>query len=549
MYYIEIVLNCADIQKLVQTISLNNVSTMPNNAPFPNAVFMAVSGLPYSINIASDITASDCSGPNGSISLNVSGSSSPYSYSWNTNPVQTNSTATGLAPGSYTCTITDANGCTNDVTETVALNDNSAVTAMANPAATCPGSPVQLSANVTAGILTDFTWTPGNLNNQVITVSPTTSTTYTVTATNSIGCSASSQVSVTVNPVPNPPLINDQTICTGTQATLTVQSPQAGYTYNWYDAATGGNLLSTGTSYTTPVLTNTTTYYAEAVNTTGCISGGRSTVTVTVSALPTEPSVNDISICPGTDASLSVINPQSGITYNWYDAATGGNQLGSGISITLPAVTSNTVVYAEAVNVDGCISATRTIVSISMLDPYPAPFVTVTHESFNAVIFSWNPVPGASGYEVSTDGGNTFQPPSSGTNGTTHTIAGLNSNTTVTLWVRTLGQVNCETSVLSDPVSGTTLGTQEVFVPNTFTPNGDGKNDILYVYGNYIASIQLRIFNQWGELIFVSENPGNGWDGTHSGKPQPVGVYAYILKVVRQDGTIVNKKGSISLIR
>jgi gliding motility-associated-like protein len=115
--------------------------------------------------------------------------------------------------------------------------------------------------------------------------------------------------------------------------------------------------------------------------------------------------------------------------------------------------------------------------------------------------------------------------------------------------VRAIKSQPCETSALSAIVSGTTLSTKEIFVPNVFTPNGDGKNDRLMVFGNYVSSLQFRIFNQWGQLIFYSDNISNGWDGSWNGRQQPVGVYAYTLKVVLQDGTTVNKKGSVNLIR
>lgn len=90
---------------------------------------------------------------------------------------------------------------------------------------------------------------------------------------------------------------------------------------------------------------------------------------------------------------------------------------------------------------------------------------------------------------------------------------------------------------------------KDVFVPNVFTPNGDGKNDILFVYGNYIDQLEMRIFNQWGQQIELLNSTTRGWDGTHKGKPQPVGVYIYTLKCVLADGRKVNLKGSITLIR
>jgi gliding motility-associated-like protein len=90
---------------------------------------------------------------------------------------------------------------------------------------------------------------------------------------------------------------------------------------------------------------------------------------------------------------------------------------------------------------------------------------------------------------------------------------------------------------------------RDIFIPNVFTPNGDGKNDVLMAYGNYITKIEMRIFNQWGQLIKVINNPNMGWDGTHNGKPQPVGVYVYTLRGNLADGTEINKKGSITLLR
>ena len=228
---------------------------------------------------------------------------------------------------------------------------------------------------------------------------------------------------------------------------------------------------------------------------------------------------------------------------------TGRTVAGTGTSYTVNNVTSNTTYYVEAVSALGCASSTRTGVAITVLQPLPQPVVSLTNQTFTSLTFSWTAVPGATGYEVTTNGGATYQTPSSGATGTTHTISGLTGNTTMILQVRALGTQACENSILSAPVPGTTLSSKEIFVPNVFTPNGDGRNDVLLVYGNYIGSIQLRIFNQWGEMIFVSENPSVGWDGTHKGKQQPVGVYVYTLRVVRQDGTIENKKGSINLIR
>jgi gliding motility-associated-like protein len=90
---------------------------------------------------------------------------------------------------------------------------------------------------------------------------------------------------------------------------------------------------------------------------------------------------------------------------------------------------------------------------------------------------------------------------------------------------------------------------KDVFVPNVFSPNGDGKNDFLMVYGNYISRIDMRIFNQWGEQVVRITDKTKGWDGKHQGKPQPVGVYVYALEVIMTDGRTIKLKGSITLVR
>jgi gliding motility-associated-like protein len=548
MYYIEITLSCTDAQKQLQRLNFSNVTTAGSNAPFPNQVFMAVSGVAYSINIIPSQTASDCAGPNGTATVTVTGSSAPYTYSWNTVPVQTTGTATGLPPGTYTCTITDANGCITTQQVTIILNNNAVVSAAANPTAICPGTSTILTATslITNPII--YTWTPGNLTGQTITVSPTINTIYTVTATNALGCTATAQVTVNINAVPAAPVVNGTAICSGTTTTLNISSPQAGSAYNWYDAATGGTLLTTGTSYTTPVLTATTTYYVDAVSGPGCISASRTPVTVTVNPLPAGLPINGTTICSGTGTTLNVPNPQAGYTYSWYDAAT-GTLLATGTSYALSNVTAVTTVYVQATSSQGCVGATRTPVTVDLYTQLVTPVVTASNITANSVTFSWGAITSATTYEVSTNGGTSFQSPSSGATGTTHTISGLQPLQSVSIIVRVLGTPSCRNSQPSAIVTATTLGTKEVFVPNVFTPNNDGRNDVLYVYGNFITSMQLRIFNQWGELIFVSTDKNIGWNGAYKNRIQPVGVYAYTLVAVLNDGTTVKKQGSINLIR
>lgn len=86
-------------------------------------------------------------------------------------------------------------------------------------------------------------------------------------------------------------------------------------------------------------------------------------------------------------------------------------------------------------------------------------------------------------------------------------------------------------------------------VPLAFSPNGDGNNDLLYVYGGQIESISFQIYDRWGEQVFSTTSKDQGWDGNYRGKKASSGVYVYKLRVVFKDGDTVNKSGDITLVR
>ncbi|WP_074241798.1 Ig-like domain-containing protein [Chitinophaga niabensis] len=353
----------------------------------------------------------------------------------------------------------------------------------------------------------------------------------------------------------NPVLVNSGavTVCTGTTATFNVQNPTANVTYRWYDAATGGNvLLANGTSYTTGVLTANMDVYVEALIGGGCASAGRAKGTATVSPVPGAPLVtaDANTVCPDSSATLRASSAQPGLIFSWYTTATGGTAVFTGPVFRTPGLTTATTYYAAAGFNGGCMSTTRTPVTINIYAALPAPTVSVASKTATSVTFQWNAVPGALGYRVSADGGITFTQPSSGLTGTTHTVTNLLPNQTVTLQVMSIGATECANSAWFQGGGGTdNPAGNTIFVPNAFTPNGDGLNDVLLVYGTTIATMEIRIYNQWGQMIFESKDKGRGWDGTMSGKKQPVGVYNYILRATLQDGTTVQKRGTITIVR
>jgi gliding motility-associated-like protein len=142
------------------------------------------------------------------------------------------------------------------------------------------------------------------------------------------------------------------------------------------------------------------------------------------------------------------------------------------------------------------------------------------------------------------DSGQTYTNPSSGFSGLTHTVTGLTLGQTVVIYVKAVGDCESQTTRYA-----ATSGNFEFYVPNAFTPNDDGKNDFFLIYGPNFRSMKMKIYNQWGQIVFESAEQRLGWDGKTNGAKQPSGVYAYYLEVVLLDGRKQVYKGSVTLIR
>jgi gliding motility-associated-like protein len=96
---------------------------------------------------------------------------------------------------------------------------------------------------------------------------------------------------------------------------------------------------------------------------------------------------------------------------------------------------------------------------------------------------------------------------------------------------------------------------QNLFIPNTFSPNADGMNDYFYPRGKGIMNVQsFRVFSRWGTLVYERANfPPNqqsyGWDGTYNGKALQPDVYVFIAEVACENGEIISLKGNVTLLR
>ena len=314
-------------------------------------------------------------------------------------------------------------------------------------------------------------------------------------------------------------------------------------TWNWdfgnTTTATGQN---TTVTYNTPGTYNVT---LTLVALDGCLAD--TTKPIVVNALPPVDVVSDsIVVCGNSPVTFDVLNPDATSTYDWYTTLTGGTLVFTGPSFTVPNVTGFVEYFVGATNAAGCISERKRVVA-NILPNLPIPVAVVDSIGVDRIKFSWLAVPGALTYEVSTDAGTNWIIPSSGPTGLTHTVTGLNPLQTVSLIVRATGAVSCQQSV-SAAVEAKTLPGQ-IYIPNAFSPNADGLNDFLLVYGYTIKEMRFLIFNQWGEKIFESNNQATGWDGKYKGKPQPSGVYMYVCELILNDGKKEVRKGSINLVR
>ncbi|MFH7032587.1 immunoglobulin domain-containing protein, partial [Flavobacterium aquidurense] len=241
----------------------------------------------------------------------------------------------------------------------------------------CGGQTTTLTANLALG--ETIKWydalTGGNLLSStasLTTLPLTANTTYYVEVTRN-GCvnSERNPVGVTVNNPVAPATISvvPLNLCSGESTTITIQSPVAGTTYRWYDAATAGNLVFTGTSYTTPNLTAPTTYHVEAVI--GSCTSTRTPVSVNVNPRPATPVPvsSSVIIQSGQNVQLAVVSSPT-VSYFWYDAPTGGTVLqntGSNNYIT-PVLNANQTFYVEAVNSSDCKSASRAAINVMVVN-------------------------------------------------------------------------------------------------------------------------------------------------------------------------------------
>ncbi|WP_264522353.1 T9SS type A sorting domain-containing protein [Flavobacterium sp. N1994] len=251
-----------------------------------------------------------------------------------------------------------ANGsCNSARTAVVATVNTTPTITSTTPGSRCDAGSVTLNATSSAGNTIWYANATGGAalatTNNFGTPSISSTTTYYVEASTGSCISPRTPVIATVNTTPIVTATTPATRCDS--GTVTLGAVANSGTLNWYSAASGGSSLGTGTSFTTPSLTGTTTYYVAASNAT-CTSV-RTPVIATVNATPTVTGTAG-SRCDSGTVVLSA--SASAGTISWFANASGGTALGTGTSFTTPSISSTTTFYAESVN--GTCTSTRTAV-------------------------------------------------------------------------------------------------------------------------------------------------------------------------------------------
>jgi gliding motility-associated-like protein len=339
---------------------------------------------------------------------------------------------------------------------------------------------------------------------------------------------------------------------------------------NWYENATGGTPIATGTTFTTPLLNSTTTYFVDAYPI-GC-NHTRTAVTATINTRPIV-SINPFSsICEG-DSIILTASTTSGII-EWFTEETGGQAFHTGTSYTTPTLTETTTYYLEGNN-NGCLSTNRLEVII-IVNTKPVvedeEFVICENDilildatTSNVATYLWST--GETTESITVSQGGVYEVILTTTENCiatkTFTIIANTAPVIETVFV------NNSTATISYSGNGTfefsidgidyqnspiftnliggeytayvnsiencgiaTLNFVVIGIPSFFTPNSDGFNDVLEVLGmSFYPEATLSIFNRYGQLIHQINQEKPTWDGTLNGNPVPSSDYWYVLQL------------------
>lgn len=467
---------------------------------------------------------------NSSVSATLHGTAVGGPYSWSpaiylNNPTIQNPIATVSSTTTFYLNVTGAASCTAVDSVTIYINPLPLVDARKDTAI-CRFSPLVLT---TVSNAVSYSWTPAIYVSNPTIANPNYIDNFShkvfVTGTSAAGCQATDSVDVTVNPLPQVQTIPDTTVCISTSITLTTTGAQ---TYSWTPAAGLSN-----PNIANPVFNNNTgnTYTVVGTDINGCKNTDQ--VRIIISSPDSLKQPPGFTICQQQSVMLDG-NNGTRVSYLWSPAT----YLSNATIINPVANPPQTTVYRLLVTDNKCGFDSLFTTTLTVL---PAPFVTVTKSNdIDCALKS---------ARLTATGGNQYLwTPATGL-----------SNPAIPNPVATPTSTQTYTVLVTDAAGCTNTGSINVFadntaslaryMPNAFTPDGNGNNDC---YGlkrwMYIKRLEFIIFNRYGEQVFATANPNECWDGTYKGKPALAGTYVYYIKAQTDCGEEI-QKGNFLLIR
>ena len=375
---------------------------------------------------------------------------------------------------------------------------------LGNNVISCFGDTVILN---TTNQYSSYLWSTGA---STPTINVIQSGTYYVTVTSN-NCTSTDSVNVILNPLPIANAGNDTSVCSGSSVQL---NATGGTTYLW----------STGAGTSTINVSNGGTYNV-TVTQNNCSS--IDSVNVSVTPLPPANAGQNVSVCNGSSVQL---NASGGISYNWLIT----NGLDNPNINNPTANPANTTLYIVEVSDGQCLNTDSVLVTVLSLPSVNAGNDTTIYENtvfqlnpivnnYNTAI--WSPATGLSNANI-------LNPTVTISNQTTYTITITDNN-------------NCSNS---DAITLTTISKSysEIVIHNTFTPNGDGVNDIWFIENlSQYPDNHLSIYNRNGHVVYEKQGYNNDWDGKYFGNNLPEATYYYVLTITGVDSF----KGDVTIIR
>jgi gliding motility-associated-like protein len=423
--------------------------------------------------------------------------------------------------------VTDSKGCIDTLYKAIAIVDKPPITMAFRDTLICVTDKVQLQASGSG----NFTWTPliniSNAASASPVVSPAVSTTYYANLDDN-GCKNRDSVNIRVVDHVNLQAMADTVICSTDSIRLHLVSD--GLRYSWTPAAQFIN-----PSLANPVaVTNKTTLYVVTASIGSC--NAKDQVLVTAVPYPVAHAGADTVICFNTTAQLN--GNTNGSSFLWAPA----NTLSKATILNPVAKPSNTTTYILfAFDTKGCPKPGLDTVIVKMLPDINAfaghDTIIVTNQPLQlqatgGTSYVWTPAANLSASNIANP---------------VATITEANAGLQYKVLV--YNEAHCSDSAFIRIKVYKTL--PSVFVPNAFTPNGDGKNDILRPIAAGIQRIEyFNVYNRWGQLVFSHTDPeSGGWNGRLAGKEMGADTYVWVVKAIDYNGNVYSKKGVVLLIR